>query len=234
MTRGVTRGCITCGDSFTRPPSQAHVRFCSAECWHDFARTHAATYKPAVLLNTNCKECGGYFKFRRQGAVRRIFCSEPCMLKWRANNPSPRRKERVSHVCNWCGSGFKKLACQSLGIRGRFCSKSCRAASSASGQGKLKASAPEKRFLDSCANLGIVLARQVRFGPYCVDGFSQDRRVAVEFDGEYWHSLPRAKERDSRKNKYLQDLGITVVRISEKLYHEHPERAIQLVREAVA
>lgn len=39
--------------------------------------------------------------------------------------------------------------------------------------------------------------------------------AVIEVDGDYWHSLPNVKERDSRKDKYLKSKGINVVHIKE-------------------
>lgn len=38
-------------------------------------------------------------------------------------------------------------------------------------------------------------------------------RVALELDGEYWHSLPGIAEKDARKDDWLAQAGWTVVRV---------------------
>jgi very-short-patch-repair endonuclease len=77
-----------------------------------------------------------------------------------------------------------------------------------------------------------MIDRQRKCGPYSIDGVIGS--LAIEFDGNYWHSLPRVAESDSRKDLFLRHRGFTVVRIPEKLYKEDRPAAIGLVREALA
>lgn len=39
--------------------------------------------------------------------------------------------------------------------------------------------------------------------------------AVIEVDGDYWHSLPDVKEKDTRKDKYLKSKGINVMHIKE-------------------
>lgn len=220
----VSLTCRHCAVGFRRPPSQAHLAFCSRECWYVFAKGKGLTGK-ITAREKACASCGRTFT-ARSGSV---FCSRACINKGRV---SPKRIARETFTCRWCNAAFSKLACQSKNGRGGFCSRSCVAAHTSANSGWNTPSKPERQFLDLCSSQGFETDRQVRFGPYSIDGMSQNRRIAIEFDGTYWHSLPRILAKDLRKDAYLAQRGVQLVRIPEQLYRESPERAIQLVAEA--
>lgn len=82
-------------------------------------------------------------------------------------------------------------------FRDRFAA--IRASSLASG----RRSMPEivtARILDS---LAIRWEEQKAIGPYVFDFFLPDHRILIEVQGEYWHSLPRAKHNDASKFSYV-------------------------------
>lgn len=57
--------------------------------------------------------------------------------------------------------------------------------------------------------------QQVVDGRYLADAIIMGARIVIECDGDYWHSLPGAPERDQRKTRYLQSRGYIVLRFSE-------------------
>ena len=48
----------------------------------------------------------------------------------------------------------------------------------------------------------------------------------IEFDGKYWHGSMEAKERDTYRDKNLNELGYNILRIPEIEYNLSPEKAI--------
>lgn len=55
---------------------------------------------------------------------------------------------------------------------------------------------------------------QYQLGSFFVDIAFPDIKLAIEIDGEYWHSLPKVVSRDKRKNSYIQDsCGWDLVRV---------------------
>lgn len=50
---------------------------------------------------------------------------------------------------------------------------------------------------------------------YAIDIYVPSRKIAIEYDGEYWHNLNKAQERDNLKEKRINELGITLYRIVE-------------------
>jgi len=57
--------------------------------------------------------------------------------------------------------------------------------------------------------------RNVRMGPWEIDCFWPDQRLALELDGREYHIAASDFERDRRKDAWLQRRGIRVLRISE-------------------
>ncbi|MDD5284997.1 MAG: endonuclease domain-containing protein [Desulfuromonadaceae bacterium] len=59
--------------------------------------------------------------------------------------------------------------------------------------------------------LGMKFFRQYSFGPYILDFYCPEKRLAVELDGGQ-HNLPEGKEYDAVRTNYLNDHDIEVVR----------------------
>jgi len=60
----------------------------------------------------------------------------------------------------------------------------------------------------------ILHQRQTPFGRYTVDFLLPSLSLIIECDGEYWH---RASRTDKRKDTLLNSLGLTVLRLPEKV-----------------
>jgi len=57
-----------------------------------------------------------------------------------------------------------------------------------------------------------------------LDIWLPDIRVAIEFNGTYWHSLPNIVESDHFKKLQCESKGISLVSISEQDWTEDQER----------
>lgn len=80
--------------------------------------------------------------------------------------------------------------------------------------------------------LGVEFCYQEAIGAYFVDFYIPTRRLVIECDGGYWHSLPGAAERDAVRDTVLTAQGYTVLRLPE---HEIKSGAcLSLLQGAVA
>lgn len=61
--------------------------------------------------------------------------------------------------------------------------------------------------------LNYTFQRQV--GPFIVDFWLDDYKVAIEVDGRYWHSLPSRKARDERQARWCAENDVALVRLKE-------------------
>lgn len=61
------------------------------------------------------------------------------------------------------------------------------------------------------------------FGPYRVDCYLPERRIAFECDGVYWHGGKVAKAKDTRRDRILLErYGVVTVRITDEEINRWP------------
>ena len=60
---------------------------------------------------------------------------------------------------------------------------------------------------------GVKFRRQHQFGPYVLDFYSHEARLAVELDGDV-HAQPERVARDAERTVFLEGQGLTVLRFS--------------------
>lgn len=63
--------------------------------------------------------------------------------------------------------------------------------------------------------LGIKHQRQVYIGRCLVDFYIRTKRLVIECDGSYWHSLPGRQESDASRDAWLISRGFRVLRLPE-------------------
>jgi very-short-patch-repair endonuclease len=71
--------------------------------------------------------------------------------------------------------------------------------------------------------------RQESIGPYIVDFYCPECRLAVELDGA-GHYSTLGNEYDERRDKYLETLGIQVVRFENRLVYQELEFVLETIR----
>jgi very-short-patch-repair endonuclease len=70
--------------------------------------------------------------------------------------------------------------------------------------------------------------RQHPIGPYFLDFYCDEVKLAVELDGDQ-HGKDRAVEHDARRDRYLEDEGIVVVRIWNSRVRENLDGVLQQI-----
>jgi len=80
----------------------------------------------------------------------------------------------------------------------------------------------EERHLwyDFLSSLPYTVKRQKIVGCYILDFFITEKNIAVELDGSQ-HFSAEGKAYDSRRDIFLNDLGITVLRYKNSLIRDH-------------
>ncbi len=58
------------------------------------------------------------------------------------------------------------------------------------------------------------------------DFYIPEQRIVIYCDGDYWHSLPNVKMRDSKTNKLLINSGFRVIRLKEKDIEQNPKESL--------
>lgn len=87
----------------------------------------------------------------------------------------------------------------------------------------------EARFFDQLEAAGCPVKRQTRIGRFTVDAVVKGTNVAIEFDGEYWHSIPKVKKKDERKSDAIAWAGYKLIRVAEADFATDPSRTVAAV-----
>lgn len=53
------------------------------------------------------------------------------------------------------------------------------------------------------------------------------KNILIEFDGDYWHSLPEIQERDIKKDEMYKQMGFKIYRVKERDFNSDLEATIQ-------
>ena len=231
-----TLQCEHCKADFTVSPS-VRKRFCSVGCYNE------ATGR--VRVDRTCEQCGVSFT-AKPGRADQRFCGHDCMYEnrratdWRGfTGPkpgweNPRKLPRAQRECEWCGASFEILASRiGKNGQGKFCTVNCASAHNVR-YAQNRVSKAEERFVAFLNDNGLHPETQVQFSHFIVDAMFRDERVAVEFDGDYWHDLPRMKEKDSRKDAALRKAGYTIIRVRQTVHEADPADTLRRIVETLA
>jgi len=64
--------------------------------------------------------------------------------------------------------------------------------------------------------IGIKFTEQVpMFNKFIVDVLIEDKKLIIQWDGEYWHSKKQNKDRDKSQDNYLKKCGYKVLRYTD-------------------
>ena len=67
-------------------------------------------------------------------------------------------------------------------------------------------------------------------GPFIVDFYCAKEKLVIELDGEV-HNNPQAMEYDSRRTKFLESHGLTVIRFENKMVFDFLPSVLQEIRD---
>jgi len=68
------------------------------------------------------------------------------------------------------------------------------------------------RMLRNRQMAGLKFFRQYSIGPYILDFYCPEQRLAIEVDGGQ-HASTQGQQCDARRDRYLQDLNVRVIRL---------------------
>jgi len=216
MRTRVKRTCAFCKSPFEIPPNQAKNagKYCSRKC-KDRAKRRRGLHI--------CETCGK--PFERILTAGHKYCSQGCQHE-------ARKKPKVILNCEACGKEFERKPQGSRQFR--YCSRQCAFAVGrlvmANLNGPTSIEAALMAELDKHHTPYIF---QQRLSIWLVDVALPQYQIAIEADGDYWHSIPKAKERDQRKNDYLAMLGWKLFRFTETEIRRSASACIEQVLEYI-
>ena len=88
------------------------------------------------------------------------------------------------------------------------------------------------KHLQKSQMLGKKFRRQYSVGPYIVDFFCSECNLVVELDGAAHFSV-LAEEYEADRKKYLEGLGLKIVRFENKTLYQNEEFVLATIREAL-
>ena len=169
-------------------------------------------------LTMPCPACGKPVYRRPDQIIRgvHVYCTALCFSTW--------RKRQIDRQCATCGKTFQVQRHRPAAGRGIYCSKPCYRLAKSSSLEELVARALTLR--------GYSFERHTQFGPYFVDFCFPERKLIVEVDGDYWHSLPKQVSKAIRRDAYLRACGFGVYHLTEHAI-KHDALAFQMALPAL-
>jgi very-short-patch-repair endonuclease len=80
--------------------------------------------------------------------------------------------------------------------------------------------------------LGVKFRRQAGIGRYIADFYCTEKKLVIELDGPTHHT-PHGKEYDARRDKFLNDQGIRVLRFTNEQCDAHYGDVILAIKSAL-
>lgn len=230
--------CKNCGKKFEVIKSrQNKAAFCSIKCREDF-------WNKFHRIIRFCLNCGKKFirKKYREKQTKVLFCSVECANKYlfkdkpfskkhcqdisKALTGKPKSKEHIKNVSqaqkgqhHSPKTEFKKGNIPWLkGKKDVYSSETIEKMREA----RLKRIIPKRDTVIEVLLQNELKQRGIEFQTHLpVEGICQpdivflDKKIVIEADGNYWHSLPKSIVKDRRNNKILRERGWKVFRFSE-------------------
>lgn len=202
-----TKKCSECNKDIYIIKSQIRAtNFCSRAC--------ASKYRRKAKITIACLYCGKTFE-ELPTSHKQTFCSQNCSQSYRVGpNAHNYKGNLVDCTCLFCGSSFQNPEAWVKRGGGKFCSASCRSRHTVEKQGGMVSSI-EIAVKEVLESLGESYHHQYRIGKFLVDFYLPDRNLVIEADGDYWHSLEKNKKNDIKKDQYMQEAKINLVRLKE-------------------
>jgi|SaaInlStandDraft_6_1057023.scaffolds.fasta_scaffold19639_2 very-short-patch-repair endonuclease len=200
--------CIKCGTKFAIKNylvKQGYGQYCSRKCQHkDYP----------IKIKLRCKECDAIIIKPPSVAIRTIYCSKKCR--------DLAMSDIVSRQCHHCEKMFDIPTWETNKGKGKFCSRTCFILF----KGESSLEEKVRKYLELHR---ISFIQEKKFGRYHADFFLEDRNLVIECDGEYWHLSKESQARDVRKDRFLNNLGYQVARLSGRQINENLTDHIQKV-----
>lgn len=149
------------------------------------------------------------------------FCSNECWNDYQ-------KAFKQSSICKICKQSFLHSKIVTSNRKYIYCSNNClkndkeflhkrSVAARISQLNKKGLNKLETRGSEILNELGIKhLIQQSLFNKFIVDVFIPENNLVIQWDGEYWHSLPKRKKLDISQDKYLKKCGYRILRITDK------------------
>lgn len=210
----IKKVCEYCSETFLVKRNHKHpARFCSHHCYSESMVTHGYRRKTFT-----CKECGNEFKKPTWcNPYPPTFCGRSCRTK---NLVKQRGGGTITYRCENCGRKKTVVLSYYKTAKRHFCSVQC--AHEAQACPGFKGHKGDYRTDIEQILEDFLIAHDTPYkfefpiGRYAVDFAIPHIKLVIECDGEYWHSRPKDKVSDAKKDAYITSQGWTVIRLPGK------------------
>lgn len=195
--------CAKCGKEF-RTYSSSVLRgrkFCSLICAYSEGGRRK---RPSGLVNRVCKVCDKEFKTQKSWVKKGsgITCSRACQAKWKTT--------RKKLICKGCGKEYEQFL-SFIKMGRRYCSPKCWYAHGLP-QTQKEMTNIERIMMQELDRREIAYKTQQWIEDISLVDFLLPNKIIIQCDGDYWHSLPNVKRKDTLQDKKLQAQGYTIYR----------------------
>ncbi len=217
------RRCEKCGGVFLISPirkGHRRKRFCSFECSLGMQKGKFVGDKSPVWterVTIKCEACGTDFQDYAARKKRMKTCSKECANKL--------LERPAIHTCKHCGK--KTESTVSRARTQKYCSRRCLFEAIPSFNTSIERKV--KELLKDIPDL----QHGYPFEGFMVDFAIPSKRLFIECDGTYWHSLPAAKRRDFVKDRLAAEQGWTMLRLTEREINEDIARCHDKIKRAL-
>ena len=185
-----------------------------------------------TYLTKKCEICGKEFHVIPARNNTAKYCSQECL------NESKRRVTGKAHPlynlieikCDYCGKPYREKPAKMKMYKHHFCSRRCLGCYTILHQNN--PSSIERKLAGYLVDHNISFICQFKYKLGVADFFIKPN-IVIEVDGDYWHNLPNAQERDKRQTLYLEEEGYTVLHLWEHEINKEPKKCINRIKELI-
>jgi len=183
-------------------------------------------------LTKECIICGNIYPIILSRYESSKYCSQECL------NESKRRITGEEHplynksdiTCDYCGKTYREKPAKIKMYERHFCSRRCLGCYTTSHRNN--PSNIEKKLANYLIENKISFICQFKYQLGVADFFIKPNLI-IEVDGDYWHNLPKVKERDKRQTLFLEEEGYKVLHLWEKEINKNPDECIKRILEYI-
>jgi very-short-patch-repair endonuclease/endogenous inhibitor of DNA gyrase (YacG/DUF329 family) len=200
--------CINCGKIFIQE-NYLNKKLCSHSCQNG---SYGANWQGGNI-NRICQYCGKVFYAKKSDNYRRKYCSKLCH-----NNA---RVKRTPVPCPTCGT-IRQIRDSDIKRRRYFCDTHCYRLH--------RPTSIELTIRNKLTDLGIEFIPEYKIGRWSIDIYIPSASLAIECDGSYWHKITKNGDRDIRKDNYLINNNIQVIRFPEEEIRNNLDHCIHFIQ----
>jgi len=82
-------------------------------------------------------------------------------------------------------------------------------------------------------SLNVKYEKQYLCCNFLVDTYLPDYKIVIQWDGKYWHSLSRVKNRDKLQDAYMKKMGYLIFRFDESIVYNESNEVRKVINEGI-